>query len=243
MARILNIETSTEVCSVSISEDGFCKDLLINIPTKDSGVNNGQHSKLLAVYIQDILSKNKYTAKDFDAVAISSGPGSYTGLRIGTSTAKGFCFGANIPLISVNTLQTLSEMAIEKSSDSFDVIIPMIDAKRMEVYTAIFDANNKMTSQIQAKIIDETSFNDLKTKKIIICGNGSEKCKTTLNSKNFNYLENIYPSAEFMCSIAEEHYNNNNFSDLVYFEPFYLKDFVTTTPKDKLANLLKQHKK
>ncbi len=239
MARILNIETSTEVCSVSISENGICKDVLINKPKDNSIVNNGNHSKLLANFIDDILKKNNLTPRNFDAVAISSGPGSYTGLRIGTSTAKGFCFGANIPLIEINTLQTIAAMAKEKCQSEFDFFIPMIDAKRMEVYTAIFNNNIEMTTEVEAKIIDENSFSELKDKNILLCGNGSNKCVEALSLLNLEQISNLYPSAEYMCKIAEGKFNKNQITDLVYFEPFYLKEFVTTTPKDKLRKLLR----
>lgn len=240
MARILSIETSTEVCSVSISEDGVCKDVLINKPEDNSIVNNGNHSRLLANFIDDILKKNNFTAKDFDAVALSSGPGSYTGLRIGTSTAKGFCFGANIPLIEINTLQTIAAMAKENCQSDYDFYLPMIDAKRMEVYTTIFNNNIEMTTEVEAKIIDENSFSELKDKNVLMCGNGSDKCVEALSHLNFKQISNLYPSAEYMCKIAEEKFNKNQITDLVYFEPFYLKEFVTTTPKNKLNNLLKK---
>lgn len=243
MARILSIETSTEVCSVCISEDGICKDLLINKPEDNSIVNNGNHSKILAIYIDEILKKNNLTAKDFDAVALSSGPGSYTGLRIGSSTAKGFCFGANIPLIEINTLQTIAGMAKTVSPEDYDLYIPMIEAKRMEVYTAIFDKGLNQNGIVEAKIIDENSFSELDGKKVLICGNGSDKCVEILSLLNFEQIPNLYPSAEYMCKIAEEKFNNKEIADLVYFEPFYLKEFVTTTPKNKLANLLKQQQK
>jgi tRNA threonylcarbamoyladenosine biosynthesis protein TsaB len=237
MAKILNIETSTEICSVSLSVDGVCQDLKIN-GIHESGPGKGSHSKLLAGYIKDILENNKILPSDLSAVAISCGPGSYTGLRIGTSTCKGFCFGADLPLIAVDTLSIMASMAFCKAGLETDLYIPMIDARRMEVYTAIFDEELRSCSDVEAKIIDESSFNKLSDKKIIFCGNGSEKCKDILKSENFVFIPDIYPSAEYMGIYSEKKFNEKKFEDLVYFEPFYLKEFVTTTPKNKINNFL-----
>lgn len=237
MAKILNIETSTEVCSVSISIDGKCKDFIIS-NLNDSEQGRGSHSKLLAVFIRDILKKNKLLPENLDAVAISYGPGSYTGLRIGVSTCKGFCFGAKLPLIAINTLQIIANMAKHKSNYEFDLYIPMIDAKRMEVYTTIFDKDLHSTSDVEAKIIDENSFKELIGKKVAFCGNGSSKCEGLLKEENFYFLQDTYPSAEYMGIFSEKLFKENKFEDLVYFEPFYLKDFVATTPKNKIINFL-----
>ena len=236
MSLILNIETSTEVCSVSISENGKCKHLKIcgnNLQTTD---NKGNHSKLLAVFINDILTENNILPKHLNAVAISSGPGSYTGLRIGVSSCKGFCFGANLPLISVNTLLIMANMAINMHKNNFDLYIPMIDARRMEVYSAIFDKNLDFISDVEAKIIDENSYSEIKNKKVAFFGNGSDKCKEILNNNNFTFLSDIFPSAEYMCNLSEKLFLEKKFEDLVYFEPFYLKEFVATMPKKLVIN-------
>jgi tRNA threonylcarbamoyladenosine biosynthesis protein TsaB len=233
MARILNIETSTEICSVAISENGVCTALKISDNTLIHDQKSGSHSKLLAIFIKEILDENKLIPKDLDAVAISAGPGSYTGLRIGVSTVKGFCFGADIPLIAINTLQLIAAMVKQKTNENYNFYIPMIDAKRMEVYCALFDNNLNMNGNIEAKIIDENSFAELKNQKTVICGNGAEKCKIILQDSNFSFSENTYPSAEYMGSFAEIAFLENNFVDLVYFEPYYLKDFIATTPKNK----------
>lgn len=233
MARIINIETSTEICSVSISENGVCKHLKIHIPEENS-LERSSHSKLLAVFIRDLLNENKILVSNIDAVAISGGPGSYTGLRIGTSTAKGFAFASNIPLIATDTMLIVAKMAKKTVMSEFDYIIPMIDAKRMEVYCAVFDKNLEKISPTEAKIIDENSFAEYRDKKVLFCGNGAEKCMEIMNVNNFIFKADIYPSAEYMAEISEGMFNENKFADLVYYEPFYLKDFVATTPRNKI---------
>jgi tRNA threonylcarbamoyladenosine biosynthesis protein TsaB len=241
MALILNIETSTEICSVSISKDGKCIALKM-IGASEIETGRGSHSKLLAPFMKELLEQNNVLPENLDALAVSSGPGSYTGLRIGVSTCKGFCFGANLPLIAINTLQIMANMA-EHSMNDYDLYVPMIDAKRMEVYTAIFDEKVRFISNVEAKVIDENSFAEFKSKKVAFFGNGSDKCEDILRSDNFLFLKNIYPSAEYMGSFAEQYFNENKFVDLVYFEPFYLKEFVTTTPKNKIQNLLHSNNK
>ncbi len=235
MIKILNIETSTDICSVSVFENQECKALKI------SG-NDRSHSKLLGVFVQEILSETKLKPADFNAVAISSGPGSYTGLRIGTSLAKGFCYGANIPLIAVNTLKLMAYMAIKKYKDSDEnrLIIPMIDAKRQEVYNAVFDNELNIISDTNALILEKKSFEKYENKKLIICGNGSDKCKEIVYGKNIEYLEGVFPSAELMGFFAMDLYNKKDFVDTAYFEPLYLKDFIATIPKNKVLNIKKQ---
>ena len=233
MSLILNIETSTEVCSVSISEKGKCKYLKIFGHNSETNDNKGNHSKLLAVFINEILTENSILPKQLDAVAISSGPGSYTGLRIGVSTCKGFCVGINLPLISVNTLQIMANMAVNIYKNDIDLYVPMIDAKRMEVYTTIFDKKLNFLSDVEAKIVDENSYSNVKNKKIGFFGNGMNKCKSIFSNDNFSFLPDIFPSAEYMDSLSEKLFLEKKFTDLVYFEPFYLKEFVATTPKNK----------
>lgn len=237
MALILNIETSTEVCSVSLSREGSCIDIKLS-GLDEIEIGKGSHSRLLAPFIKEILDKNNIKPHDLDAVAISSGPGSYTGLRIGVSTCKGFCFGANLPLIAVSTLQIMANMAKQKT-DNYDLYIPMIDAKRMEVYTAVFNRDIEFITDIEAKIIREDSYLEINDKKTAFFGNGSDKCESIIKNENFTFLKEIYPSAEYMGHFAEQYFIEKKFVDLVYFEPFYLKDFVTTTPKNKIENLLK----
>jgi tRNA threonylcarbamoyladenosine biosynthesis protein TsaB len=183
-------------------------------------------------FIADICKEAGKKLSDIDAVAVSKGPGSYTGLRIGVSAAKGFCFSLNIPLISVDTLQ-----AMAKSQNHQNVFFcPMIDARRMEVYTALYDAEGNKIEDISAKIIDENSFEkELKANKIIFFGDGAEKCRVVLESNpNAIFIENVHPSAKYVNELALEKYNNKEFEDLAYFEPFYLKDFIATTPKKLL---------
>ncbi len=233
MATILNIETSTEICSVSISIDGVSKFFKIHKPSGDAG-ERSSHSQLLALFIDEILKENNVSTSQLDAVAISSGPGSYTGLRIGVSTAKGFAFGAGLPLIAVDTMLIIAAMAKKSCSADYEYIVPMTDARRMEVYCAVFDKNLKQLSGTEAKIIEETSFSELTAGKTVFCGNGAEKCIETMQDEKNIFLTDVFTSAEFMAEFSEELFNQQKFVDLVYFEPFYLKDFVATTPRNKV---------
>ena len=158
----------------------------------------------------------------------------YTGLRIGASTSKGLCFGGNIPLISLNTLLVIAAMAKAKSPQNYDLIVPMIDARRMEVYTMLTNAKLDKLSEEEAKIIDAESFAEHKGKRLLFCGNGAPKCKEVLACDGFTFMDNIYPSAEFMGELAEAAFINKQFEDLVYYEPFYLKEFIATTSKKSL---------
>lgn len=224
---ILHLETSTNVCSVAVSNQSEC----IFSVSNNEGMN---HAALLSVFIQEAMEHLKTLDLKLDAVAVSSGPGSYTGLRIGVSTAKGLCYGLEIPLISVSTLEVLTVAAIKTiSSQELNVLFcPMIDARRMEVYSAFYDKNLKISREITADIIDETSYADLLENNLIyFFGNGAEKCKLTLTHKNANFIDNIVPSAENMILIAQKRYDAKQFEDVAYFEPFYLKEFHTTSPK------------
>ncbi len=234
MGRILNIETSTEICSVSVSESGKC------VAYRESGADRS-HSTILGSFIKDVFEELEYGPREIDAVAISSGPGSYTGLRIGVSTAKGLCLGATIPLIAVDTLKimTLAAMQNFSSIDNDTLIIPMIDAKRQEVYTAVFNEQFDKISTTQALILEKNSFEKYTGKNLIICGNGAEKARKILNSENTTYIDNIYPSAQIMGNFSEIAYNKSDFVDVIWFEPFYLKDFIATTPKNKVLNFNK----
>lgn len=233
MAIILNIETSTEICSVSISENGKCKFIKIYIPESDS-VERYSHSKLLAVFIDEILKENNILPKQIDAVAVSEGPGSYTGLRIGVSSAKGFAFGIGKPLIAIDTMHIIAKMAKSNINTDFDYIVPMTDARRMEVYCSVFDKNLKQISLVEAKIIEHDSYNELKKSNTYFCGNGSKKCVELFTNSNFHFLHDVYPSAEFMGEYSEQKFIVKDFVNIVDFEPYYLKDFVATTPKNKI---------
>ncbi len=229
MARILNIETSTTVCSVNIAENG--KKMI----GKETMIQNS-HSKVLTVFIEEILKETNLKIKDFDAVAVSKGPGSYTGLRIGVSVAKGIAYGAGKKLISVNTLQNMAWGAKQFLKPEGNILFaPMIDARRMEVYTQLFDNELNSVNKISAEIIDEQSFlKELEQKKIYFFGDGAAKCKETITHKNAVFIEELYPSADYMIEFSEKAFNENNFEDVAYFEPFYLKDFVAGIPKKNI---------
>jgi len=225
MSLILGIETSTKICSVAVSDGG--KLLAIE---EEGGAYS--HSEKLTIFIQKVLDKANVQLKDLDVIAVSKGPGSYTGLRIGVSVAKGLCYALDKPLIAVDTLQAMAR----NSSLSGDLFCPMIDARRMEVYTAIYSVDNKVVTPISAKIIDENSFSEeLANKKITFFGDGAEKCKDVLGQKiNASFSDKGLPSAEFINQIALEKFQQKEFEDVAYFEPYYLKDFVGTTPKKLL---------
>ena len=229
MAIILNIETSTSVCSVALSVDGVVKAI------KESHIKNA-HAESITLFSEEVIKKAGFTFNNLDAVAVSKGPGSYTGLRIGVSTAKGFCYALDIPLISVNTLKAMAFGMIEQL-DQHEVYLycPMIDARRMEVYTAVYNHRLESLLETRAEIIDDNSFEELLLKtKIIFGGDGSAKCKTVLSqNKNALFIDEFYPSSSFISFLAEEKYNNSTFEDVAYFEPFYLKDFVAGIPKVK----------
>jgi tRNA threonylcarbamoyladenosine biosynthesis protein TsaB len=234
MAIILNIETSTEVCSVSLAEDG--KTLFIK--ESDEGLN---HSKLLTVFIRDLFSENNFNIHNIDAIAVSMGPGSYTGLRIGVSVAKGLCYGLDKPLIGVGSIDSMGIFTAQNAknyypkADDDTLFCPMIDARRMEVYTSLFNKDGEKIESVSAKIIDENSFeNYLQDKKILFLGNGAAKCQEKITHENAIFSGPQKTSARFMQSISENKYNNREFEDVAYFEPYYLKDFVATIPKNKV---------
>ncbi len=227
MATILNIETSTEVCSVTIAKEG---ELLFKKESQE-GLN---HSELLTVFIENLFAENNFQLNHLDAVAVSKGPGSYTGLRIGVSVAKGLCYGLDIPLIAVNSLEILGVSAAENSSEKM-LFCPMIDARRMEVYTALYNHKGEEIEPVSAEIIDPAFHASyLASNKILFFGNGAEKCKTQINHPNAVFGEPQKTSAQFMQKLTEEKYNKKEFEDVAYFEPFYLKNFVATIPKNKI---------
>lgn len=227
MALILNIDTSTSVCSVALARDGK----LTALKENNEGLN---HSVLLGTYVDEILQENGLNAQDLDAVAVSMGPGSYTGLRIGVSLAKGVCFGASKPLIAVHTLLALARSVSARLKENA-LYCPMIDARRMEVYTAFFDRDNNTVVDTKAEIIDGNSFASLLAEQpVYFFGNGSDKIRNVLVSPQARFLTGVETSASNMTELAEEKFNAGEFEDVAYFEPFYLKDFIATTPKKKI---------
>lgn len=221
---ILNIETATKNCSVTLAKNGetiLCKEI------SELGYS---HAEKLHVFIEEICKESSIQLKDLHAIAVSKGPGSYTGLRIGVSAAKGLCFALDIPLISVDTLAVLASQAQLIAKEN-DLIIPMIDARRMEVYSAIFNNKLEKIREIEAQIIDENSFTSIENT-VYFVGDSSEKAKAVLTKSNFIFLEEIvYPSAKDMSAISIQKFLNKDFEDVAYFEPFYLKDFLITTSK------------
>jgi tRNA threonylcarbamoyladenosine biosynthesis protein TsaB len=222
---ILNIETSTTVCSVAISNGG-------NILSYKEIDNGYSHAENLATFITTCLKEANIELINIDAVAVSKGPGSYTGLRIGVATAKGICYSIDKPLISVSTLQSMAMEISNKIDNKEALFCPLLDARRMEVFTAIYSANNSIISPVEAKIIDNTSFQEeVLNNKIYFFGNGSEKCKQDITSENAIYIDNVYPSAKNIATLAYDKFIKKEFENVAYFEPYYLKDFIATTPK------------
>lgn len=216
MSFILSIETATKNCSIALSNEGK------TIALKEIANQNFSHAEKLHVFIEEILKENKITFKDLIAIAVSKGPGSYTGLRIGVSSAKGLCYALNIPLISIDTLTSLAkQITIEEG-----IIIPMIDARRMEVYAALFNSKFEMIKEVEALVVDEKSFLDIHETMHLI-GDGALKFKEILTDDKFKFHDEIvYPSANEMGSLAFEKYKKSDFENVAYFEPYYLKDFV-----------------
>ena len=215
--KILHIETSSRNCSVAISDGEELLCLCEEVS------ENYKQSESLHTFVEWALEGAEISLKEIEAVSLGKGPGSYTGLRIGAASAKGFCYGLKVPLIAVNSLETMIEPFLRQNCD---VIIPLIDARRMEVYCAIFDGNSgEMISGTEAKILDEQSFTELEGKKILFVGDGAKKAKEILQLENADFVENIYPSAKYLIKKSVEKFNRQDFEDVAYFEPFYLKDF------------------
>lgn len=221
MVYILNIETATKNCSVSISKNGEM------VVLKELSEEQFNHAEKLHHFIEEVVFNAHITLNNLSAVAVSKGPGSYTGLRIGVSAAKGLCYALNIPLIAVDTLAVLAKAVTVDSG----IIVPMIDARRMEVFTQNFNTKHQPISVAQALIVDENSFSE-SNETIHLLGDGALKCKEILLNSQFIYHDDIvYPSAKEMCYISFQKYVENNFEDVAYFEPYYLKDFMLTTKK------------
>lgn len=229
MSCILHIETSTEVCSVSASQDGA------SIFSKED-FNGPSHAVVLGVFVDEVLSFIDNHAIPLDAVAVSCGPGSYTGLRIGVSMAKGICYGRNIPLIAIPTPEVMTVPVLLFQDLPEDALLcPMIDARRMEVYAAIYDRALKVKREISADMIDENSYSEfLAEHPVYFFGNGAAKCREKITHPNAHFIENIHPLAKWMFPLAERAMAEKDFKDVAYFEPFYLKEFVASTPKKLL---------
>ena len=226
MSLILNIETATQHCSVGIARDGHV------ISIRESNEKN-IHAAKVTVFAEEVCRESGVKMSELDAVAVSMGPGSYTGLRIGVSAAKGFCYALDIPLIAIPTLQSMALIA-QKQSDKPDLFCPMIDARRMEVYTALFNQSNMEVKSTEALIIDDSSFTEeLKSNNICFFGDGAEKCREVLEPKGMIFIDGIKPDAKGMAVLSHAKFTDNNFEDLAYFEPFYLKDFIAGAPKVK----------
>ncbi len=224
MSYILQIETATTVCSVALAKDGN----LLAVKQIDQ---RNIHAEIITIYISQLITSAGINYNDLDAIAVSCGPGSYTGLRIGISTAKGLCYALDKPLIAIETLDAMVDGLIEsKAIDSKTLFCPMIDARRMEVYTALFDSAGNKIKATSADIIDEGSFNEyLQTNKIMFFGDGAEKCKTVLsNNTNTVFLEGYINSAAHLTKKSAEKFIEKDFEDVAYFEPYYLKDFLVT---------------
>ncbi len=216
MTYILNIETATKNCSVSLAKNGE------TIICKEIAEQGYSHAEKLHVFITEIIKEAGVLMSDLKAIAVSQGPGSYTGLRIGVSAAKGLCYALEIPLIAIDTLTSLANQV--KQIDG--LIVPMIDARRMEVYSAIFNSNKEMIREVQAEILTEERFVN-QAEIIYFIGDSNEKAKEVLKKTNFIFLDEIvFPSANEMSAISYKKFQNNDFVDVAYFEPYYLKDFM-----------------
>ena len=230
MSLILQIETATQTCSIALAQNG-------QIIAFKEQTDRNIHASQITLFIEEVLKQANKTYQDLIAIAVSKGPGSYTGLRIGISTAKGLCFALDIPLIAVDTLAALAKGFIERcfSVNPNALFCPMIDARRMEVYTAIYNANMDYLQKTSAKIIDETSFeHELSNHVVYFFGDGAQKCESVLGiNPNARVLADEQNSAKDLTTLALEKYNNQDFEDVAYFEPLYLKDFVVQSKKVK----------
>jgi len=232
MPLILGIETATSICSVALVRDGKLLAIRESVGARD-------HSAALTTYIAEVFNEAGLTYSHLDAIAVSMGPGSYTGLRIGVSSAKGLCYALDKPFIAIDTLKSLAFQALQKlelqgKNIANVLLVPMLDARRMEVYTAIFDHNLKVINAVNAHVVAEDSFAAFSNKEIIYFGDGAPKCVSVFESKsNYTLLEDIDLSALPVCLLAEKEFKANNFADVAYCEPFYLKDFIAGKPRVK----------
>ncbi len=221
MALLLNIETATKNCSVGLSKDGN------TLAIREVATQNFSHAEKLHVFIEELFAETKLKLQDLNAIAVSQGPGSYTGLRIGVSAAKGLCYALSIPLIAIDTLELLAR----KIEIQNGIIVPMIDARRMEVFCVFFDSNYNKIRETKSEIIDDTSYQEF-SETLHLIGDGAMKLKDTLTDAKFQYYPEIeFPSAAEMALVSFQKFQNKQFEDVAYFEPFYLKDFVLMTKK------------
>lgn len=234
MARILLIETATEVCSVALTANGK---VISSLENRDGY----RHSELLTVYIERLFRDSCLEPDMIDAVCVSRGPGSYTGLRIGVSVAKGICFALDIPLIAISTIHAMAGFFAfnndfsEKQAQKNILLCPMLDARRSEVYTALFNHEAVAMTPVSAKIINSNSFEEeLNNNYIFFFGNGASKCRHVITGPNAIFIDGFHASARFMSQLAEDSYTKHDFENVAYFEPYYLKDFIATVPKNKL---------
>lgn len=215
MAYILNIETTSKNCSVAVAKDG------VILSVREMAELGYSHAEKLHVFVSEALQESGIQLSDLHAVAVSQGPGSYTGLRIGVSAAKGFCLALDVPLIAIDTMEVLARQVKERDG----LIIPLIDARRMEVYSAVFDKDFRIIEATKSEIITSDSFSTIK-ESVYFVGDGVEKCKSILVNDSFHYLDAvIFPSAKEMCALSFEKHKKSDFVNVAYFEPYYLKDF------------------
>lgn len=241
MALILHIETATQVCSTALSLDGEITEIR---ETSDPR----SHASRLGPYIEDLMSSSGNDFDSLDALALSLGPGSYTGLRIGASTAKGIAYASGKPVIGISTLKAIASRFIEEhgnflsDQEGEDIFLcPMIDARRLEVYASVFTPDLITVRETKAEILKDTSFREFLEKgKVFFFGNGSDKFRDIIHHRNAEFIEGIEPSARFMAKLAESAFGAGDFLDVAYFEPFYLKDFIATIPKNKILPPQKQ---
>ncbi len=222
MAYILAIETTTKNCSVALFDDA--KQLAL----KQLVSEGYSHAEQLTIFIEEVLSEVKISINNLNAIALSMGPGSYTGLRIGTSTAKGLCYSLDIPLIAISTLKAMA-LGISKNYD-FPLYCPMIDARRMEVFSGMYDSENNEIREVDADVVDVNTYAEYLKNEVLFFGDGALKCADIISNENANFIE-CYPSAKDIRTLAFQKYSNNDFEDVAYFEPFYLKDFVVGKKK------------
>jgi len=230
MALILNLETSTTVCSVCVAKNGR----MLALREENNGY---RHAEKIHVFVQEVLNEAGISLQQLQAVAVSKGPGSYTGLRIGVSAAKGYCFALGIPLIGIQTLQSMAAGILTKQQNIQEdtVLCPMMDARRMEVYTACFDTSLNTVLETSAEVIESQPFYDKPDHQVLFFGDGAEKCVEMWKGRsNFTYVPNGLPSAQFIAQLAEKSYEKKEFEDVAYFEPFYYKDFMATKPKNPI---------
>jgi tRNA threonylcarbamoyladenosine biosynthesis protein TsaB len=228
MPTILQIETATQVCAVAISIDGK------TVAIKEEAAQN-IHAAKLTLFIEEVMKSVGIGYHQLDAVAVSKGPGSYTGLRIGVSTAKGLCFALDKPLIGINTLEMMASGFLAENANYGGLVCPMIDARRMEVFTAVYTNQLVEFESVNAKIVDEKSFIlELDQHFVTFIGDGAAKCREVLAHQNAHFSTTNYNAAANMSTLAKLAFDQRKFEDVAYFEPFYLKDFVFTTPKNKM---------